>query len=64
MKDKCIVCGIPFKKNDLISMNYTNEEKEKIRLEILREKIERKKRKNKDNENKENSKLGKKRIRE
>ena len=64
MKDKCIVCGIPFKKNDLISMNYTNEEKEKIRLEILREKIERKKRKNKgNNEYKDNSNLGKKRIR-
>jgi hypothetical protein len=60
MKDKCLICNCPFKNKDLISLNYTNEEKEKIRFEIIKDK----KFKNKNKENKENGNLGKKRIRD
>ena len=39
MKDKCIVCGeYCNKEQDLISLNYTKEEKEKIKQEIMKEK--------------------------
>ena len=59
MKNKCLLCGQEFKKEDLISLNYSKEEKEKIKKKILLEKkekslmlqLKRKREENKKNEN-------------
>ena len=54
MKDKCLICGKDFdNEKDLISLNYTKEEKENIKTELLSLK-ERKKQiinKNRNNNN-------------
>ena len=59
MTNKCLLCGEEFKKEDLISLNYTKEEKEKIQKKILLERKEKNlllqlKRKREENNEKNN----------
>jgi hypothetical protein len=35
---RCLVCNTPFKKEDIVSLNLGNEEKEKLRKELVGEK--------------------------